>query len=65
MACVHLQQLFQLCQDNDVKVASVDLVHFVCEQCDSKEVCPSVLADEYDARELDQAEPNSSTESGQ
>lgn len=49
MPCVHLQQLFQLCADHEIKLASSDLIHIVCTQCDEKEVCPSVLTDEYDA----------------
>ena len=49
MPCVHLQQLFKLCQDQEIKLASSDLIHLVCTQCDEKEVCPSVLTDEYDA----------------
>lgn len=49
MPCVHLKQLFQLCQDHEIKLASSDLIHIVCTQCDEKEVCPSVLTDEYDA----------------
>jgi hypothetical protein len=52
MPCVHLQQLFQLCQDHEIKLASSDLIHLVCTQCDEKEVCPSVLTDEYDAIQL-------------
>lgn len=49
MTCNHLQQLFQLCDKNGLKVSSLDLVHFVCKQCGTKEVCPAVLSDEYEA----------------
>ncbi|HAN96696.1 MAG TPA: hypothetical protein DCQ98_04355 [Planctomycetaceae bacterium] len=49
MTCVHLQQLFQLCKENDLKIASSDLIRVVCRQCDEQEVCPSVLSEEYDA----------------
>ena len=49
MTCVHLQQLYQLCQDHDLKISSGDLVRMVCKQCGEHEVCPSVLTDEYDA----------------
>ena len=49
MTCTHLQQLYQLCQDNKLRLSSTDLIHVVCQQCDRDEVCPSVLMDEYDA----------------
>jgi len=51
MACVHLQQLYQLCQDHDLKLSSSDLIRVVCPQCGEQEVCPSVLTYEYDAKE--------------
>lgn len=50
MTCVHLQQLYQLCQQNDLKLSSSDLIHIVCRQCNKEEVCPSMLAAEYDRR---------------
>ena len=50
MTCVHLQQLYRLCQEHDLKLGGSDLVHIVCNQCGVQEVCPSMLADEYDAR---------------
>jgi len=50
MTCVHLQQLYQLCQQNDLKLSSTDLIHVVCKQCDKEEVCPSTLAEEYEQR---------------
>jgi len=50
MPCIHLQQLFQLCHDHEIKLASADLIHIVCTQCGAQEVCPSMLTDEYDAR---------------
>lgn len=48
MACVHLNQLFQLCQDSQVRLSSTDLIHLVCKQCEKVEVCPSILYEEYD-----------------
>ena len=48
MTCVHLKQLFQLCQDNALRLSSTDLIHVVCQQCGKEEVCPSVLMDEYE-----------------
>jgi hypothetical protein len=54
MTCNHLQQLYQLCQDNQIRLSSSDLVHVVCEQCGKTEVCPSVFTEEYDARHGDE-----------
>jgi hypothetical protein len=48
MTCVHLKQLYQLCQDNSLRLSSTDLIHVVCQQCGKEEVCPSVLMDEYE-----------------
>ena len=48
MTCVHLQQLYQLCTDQQLRLSSSDLVHIVCEQCNQHEVCPSVLTEEYE-----------------
>ena len=59
MSCVHLQRLYQLCQDENVRLSSSDLIHFVCHQCERQEVCPSMLTDEYDQRE--DAEPDTIT----
>ena len=50
MPCVHLRQLIQLCEDNQIKVGGADIIHFVCEQCGQQEVCPDIMLDEYDAR---------------
>ena len=49
MTCVHLRKLFQLCEDNDLKFSSGELVHIVCKQCQLEETCPSLLIDEYEA----------------
>lgn len=49
MTCMHLQQLYRLCQEHDLKISSSDLVRVVCRQCGEQEVCPSTLATEYDA----------------
>lgn len=51
MTCVHLQQLYQLCLDQQLKLSGTDLIRVVCKQCDEQEVCPSMLTDEYDARQ--------------
>ncbi len=50
MTCVHLKQLYDLCQKNELKLGASDLIRVVCHQCNEQEVCPSVLVDEYEAR---------------
>ena len=54
MGCVHLQKLYQLCTENHLKLSSSDLVHFVCEQCNRQEVCPSNLMDMEETEPADQ-----------
>jgi len=51
MTCVHLQQLYKLCQQHDLKLGGSDLIRVVCQQCGEQEVCPSTLMDEYDAKQ--------------
>lgn len=55
MSCVHLRRLYQLCEDEDIKLAGTDLLHIVCTQCGVKETCPDVLMDEYDSDKPDQS----------
>jgi hypothetical protein len=51
MTCIHLQQLYKLCQQHDLKLSGSDLIHVVCNQCGAHDVCPSTLMAEYDASE--------------
>jgi len=48
MSCVHLQQLYKLCAEHDLKLAGPDLIRVVCSQCGEQEVCPSTLTYEHD-----------------
>ncbi len=50
MACVHLQQLYNLCRDQKLKLGGADLIRVVCTQCGEQEVCPSTMMNEYDAK---------------
>ncbi len=60
MACVHLQELFQLCEKHDMRVSSSDLVRIVCHECNSEEVCPSAITSYDDqATEAVEAETQS------
>jgi hypothetical protein len=62
MTCVHLQQLYKLCHEHDLKLSGSDLIRVVCHQCGEQEVCPSTLMDEYDAK---QSQPVSNTKEKQ
>ncbi len=53
MSCVHLQTLFQLCEDNQIHFSSTDMVRIVCDQCQHDEVCPSMLMDQYESKHAD------------
>lgn len=58
MTCVHLQKLYQVCQENELKFSASDLLNIVCKQCQKQEVCPSVLFEEYEAtHEIDNETP--------
>jgi len=50
MTCVHLKKLFQLCEENQLRFSSADLVHVVCDQCQHDEVCPTLLMDQYETQ---------------
>ena len=64
MACVHLQQLYQLCSEHDLKLSASDMIRVVCQQCGEQEVCPSALMDEYEYKEAQQAENASDDSTG-
>ncbi|MEZ6088691.1 MAG: hypothetical protein R3C05_32190 [Pirellulaceae bacterium] len=55
MPCVHLNQLFKLCRENDVRLSSSDLINVVCKQCGKQEVCPDTLIDQVESVATDQA----------
>lgn len=53
MPCKHLHELIELCERNQIKLSSSDLIHMVCPHCNVEEECPSTLYDEYDASHQD------------
>ena len=61
MTCIHLRQLYQLCQTNDLKISSSDVVRIACRQCEEVETCPSMLADEYENRQSESDEQEAIT----
>ncbi|TWU25711.1 hypothetical protein [Bythopirellula polymerisocia] len=65
MACVHLQQLYQLCQDQQLRLGGSDLIRVVCHQCGDQEVCPSALVEERDSTESWQASDSKSGKSNE
>jgi hypothetical protein len=68
MTCKHLKELYEICQTHRLKLSSTDLIRIVCPQCGVEEVCPSVLADEYETRHHEEIrtarQDDSSTERG-
>jgi len=58
MSCVHLKKLYDLCNQEELKISGSDLVRIVCTQCNEQEVCPSMLLDEYEALHPEESEPD-------
>ena len=50
MPCTHLKHLYDYCRTHNLKLSSTDLIRIVCPQCGVDEVCPSLIAAEYDVR---------------
>jgi CheY-like chemotaxis protein len=46
MVCTHLRELYDLCEKNQLRLGSSDLIRLVCKQCNQEETCPSVLMDD-------------------
>jgi hypothetical protein len=46
MTCVHLKQLYQLCDKYHLKLSSSDLIRITCPECGLQETCPSVHVEE-------------------
>ncbi len=55
MPCKHLKELYGICQTHGLKLSSTDLIRIVCPQCGVEDICPSVLAEEYETRHHDEA----------
>ena len=60
MTCIHLKKLYELCQEEKLRIGGADLVRIVCTQCGEQEVCPSILLEEYEAQHPDDANGGSS-----
>lgn len=59
MACVHLQRLYNLCQEQELKLGGADLIRVFCTQCGEQEVCPSMLLEDYPTQEDEATEEDS------
>ena len=56
MPCVHLRELFDLCEKHELQIASHDAIRIVCRQCEEQEVCPTSLTDGEQVLELPRQE---------
>jgi len=58
MICVHLRELYSLCEEHQLRLGGSDLIRIVCKQCQKQDTCPSTLRDEQDDPELTTASPD-------
>lgn len=66
MACTHLKQLYQLCEQHGLHFGGPDLIRIVCSECGLEETCPSMLRDaakQEGPMELPEATPVSKSQS--
>ena len=54
MTCVHLKQLYQICELHDLKLSSSDLIRITCPECGVQETCPSAHLNEFETNEDDE-----------
>ena len=54
MTCVHLRRLYQLFQQEGVRLSAPELIHVVCPSCGEKEVCPSQLMDGLESSDVEE-----------
>lgn len=60
MVCKHLKELYQFCEEKQLKLAGPELIHIVCKQCDEEETCPSMLMEQYDSKYPDDEDETNS-----
>jgi hypothetical protein len=56
MPCIHLKELYELCEKHELRISSYDAVRVVCRQCEEQEVCPTALTDGDRVLQLDREE---------
>lgn len=64
MSCKHLQELYQLCQQYNLKLTGSELVRIVCPTCGVDEICPNVLMEEYDRRHIETSSTDPNVQDG-
>jgi len=57
-----MHELIEMCEKNNLKLSSSDLIRMVCPSCGVEEECPSTLCDEYDATHQDGEEDGDSSD---
>ena len=55
MVCTHLKELYALCEKNQLRIGSSDLVRVVCKQCQQEDTCPSLLMEQHESSQQDHA----------
>ncbi len=51
--CEHLKKLFDVCEQNQIRLGSSELIRIVCTQCNREETCPAALLNEIEQRQDD------------
>ena len=62
MPCIHLRQLYDLCEKHELRISSPDAIRIVCRQCEEQEVCPSSLTDGENVLQLPPQESPTKTD---
>lgn len=62
MPCEHLKQLYELCNEHELRLSSSDVIRIVCPHCQVEETCPSVHLSEYESRQTPSSGGESSGE---
>jgi len=55
MSCRHLRELYDICRTHSLKLSSSDLIRIVCPECGISEQCPTLLCDEYEQQQREEA----------
>lgn len=61
MICVHLKELYSLCEQQELRFGGSDLIRIVCKQCEHEETCPSMLMEDYEAAHPEDDDPKQPT----
>lgn len=64
MPCVHLRELYDLCEKHELRISSHDAIRIVCRQCEEQDVCPSSLTDGDNVLRMPEKEPLEGDDTG-